>query len=246
MKPSCQRCGKKAVVHYIRSNKRWIAIGYYCSRCDLIVKPIHSDPPVVHRMDVREYLNNITTEKFDLILCDPPYFYDVEANRASDRIGNHYSQMATQEICELPIQNITEKKAILFLWSPSPKIEDAMEIIKSWRFEYKTQIVWNKKYIGLGRNVRQMHEILLIAKKGDYPVPLFKPQSIIEEKRTDHSRKPEKSYEIINRMYPDSRKIELFARYVYPGWIGVGLEAEPKTYTDSRVKVYTKLNRQKY
>ena len=190
-------------------------------------------------MDVKDFLNT-STDKFDLILADPPYLYDVEANRASDRIGTHYMQMKTQDICDLPVQNITEKKAILFLWSPSPKVEDAMEIIKAWNFEYKTQIVWNKRIVGLGHNVRQMHETLLIAKKGDYPTPLYKPPSIIDERRTDHSRKPEKSYSIIQRMYPESRKIELFARYVYPGFVGVGLEAEPKTSTKFNEKLYTK------
>jgi N6-adenosine-specific RNA methylase IME4 len=240
VKPLCQKCGKKSFVHYIRSGSKWISVGYYCPRCDLIVKPASADPPVVHRMDVKDFLNT-STDKFDLILADPPYLYDVEANRASDRIGTHYMQMKTQDICDLPVQNITEKKAILFLWSPSPKVEDAMEIIKAWNFEYKTQIVWNKKYIGLCHNVRQQHEILLIAKKGDYPTPLYKPPSIIDERRTDHSRKPEKSYDIINRMYPDSRKIELFARYVFPGFTGIGLEAQPKTSTKSNEKISTKL-----
>ena len=227
------------MVHYIRSGSKWISIGYYCPTCDLIVKPAIADPPVVHRMDVREYLN-ATKEKFDLILCDPPYSYDVEAPRISDRISSYYHQMSTQEICDLPVRNITQKKAILFLWSPSPKVQDAMEIIKAWNFEYKTQIVWNKRIVGLGHNVRQMHETLLIAKKGDYPTPLYKPPSIIDERRTDHSRKPEKSYQIIQRMYPESRKVELFARYIYPGFTGVGLEAEPKTSTNSNEKLYTK------
>ena len=243
MKPSCQRCGKKAMVHYIRNGPKWISVGYYCPRCDLIVKPASADPPIIHRMDVRDFLST-STDKFDLILCDPPYFYDVEAPRKSDRISSYYHQMNTQEICELPIQNITEKKAILFLWSPSPKVQDAMEIIKAWKFQYKTQIIWNKKSIGLGHNVRQMHETLLIAKKGDFPTPLYKPPSIIEERRTDHSRKPEKSYQIIQRMYPDSRKVELFGRYIYPGWTGVGLEAQPKMSTKSNEKVYTKLPQQ--
>ena len=238
MKPVCLKCGKKSVVHYIRDKRKWISIGYYCPKCDLIVKPLSADPTVVHRMDVREYLNT-TTDKFDLILADPPYVYDVEANRASDRIGSHYIQMETQDICNLPVQNITKKKAILFLWTPSPKVEDAMAIIKAWNFEYKTQIIWNKKMVGLGHTARQMHEILLIAKKGDFPTPLYKPPSIFEEKRTDHSKKPEKSYEIIQRMYPDSRKIELFARNVYSGWTGVGFEASEKVSTKTEEKVST-------
>ena len=53
----------------------------------------------------------------------------------------------------------------------------------------------------------------------------------MEEKRTDHSRNPEKSYEIIEGMYPEAKKIEIFARFVYPDWTGIGLEAQPKKYT---------------
>ena len=238
MKPVCLKCGKKSVVHYIRDKRKWISIGYYCPKCDLVVKPLNSNPPIIHRMDVKEFLNT-TTEKFDLILADPPYQYNIEAPREKDRIGNYYEQMSTKDICNLPIQKITQKKAILFLWSPSPKIEEAMKIIQAWNFEYTTQIVWNKKSIGLGHTARQMHEVLLIAKKGNFPTPLYKPPSIFEEKRTDHSKKPEMSYEIIQRMYPDSRKIELFARQVHSGWTGVGFEASEKVSTKTEEKVST-------
>ncbi len=61
----------------------------------------------------------------------------------------------------------------------------------------------------------------------------------MEEKRTDHSRNPEKSYEIIEGMYPEAKKIEIFAKFVYPDWTGIGLEAQPKTYTKFEKKMYT-------
>jgi hypothetical protein len=42
-----------------------------------------------------------------------------------------------------------------------------------------------------------------------------------------HSAKPKIMYEIIERMYPGLRKIELFARGpARPGWTNWGLEAE--------------------
>lgn len=49
----------------------------------------------------------------------------------------------------------------------------------------------------------------------------------MSERRTEHSRKPAKVYGIIDAMFPSVKKIELFARFVYPDWYGVGLEAEP-------------------
>ncbi|MGP6221055.1 MT-A70 family methyltransferase [Caldiplasma sukawensis] len=227
MKPICPKCGKKSLTFYIRGqNRQYIPSGYYCSGCESIVKPMKSDPPKVFRMDIRDYLNE-TNEKFDLILADPPWTYNTEATRESDRISNHYHQMTTQEICDLPVNNIISKDAYLLLWVTSPKLEEGMRVIRDWGFRYVTQMVWDKELMGLGHVVRQQHEILLIGRKGKVKQSM-KFRSVIREKRTDHSRKPEKSYEIINAMFPEAKKIELFARWVYPGWTGVGDQAEPK------------------
>jgi N6-adenosine-specific RNA methylase IME4 len=72
----------------------------------------------------------------------------------------------------------------------------------------------------MGLWVRQQHEHLLIAKRGDFPLPATdrRPLSIFRERRREHSRKPEAAYEIIERMYPDLPKIELFARRKRPNW----------------------------
>lgn len=117
---------------------------------------------------------------------------------------------------------------------------NTQRIIENWGFNTETQtdLIWNKGSIGLGQNVRSQHEALIMVKKGHFLTPKhFKPPSIFEEKRTDHSRKPAISYDIINRMFPEARKIELFARWVYLGWTGVGNEAEPKP----DLKTYTKI-----
>lgn len=228
MKPICPKCQKKAVTSYIRGkNREYVPIGYYCPNCDMMVKTMSNEPPKVFRMDIRDFLSD-TMEKFDLILADPPWLYEIEAPRKLDRISSHYNQMTTQEICDLPVQNITKKDCILFLWVTSPKLDDGIKVIQSWGFEYLTQMIWDKQLMGLGHVVRQQHEILLIGRKGHPKSPAIKFRSVIKEKRTDHSRKPVKSYEIINSMFPEAHKIELFARWVYPGWTGVGDEAEPK------------------
>ena len=226
-RPICPKCRKKARTFYTREEGLYKTEGYYCRACDEIVHAISDKPPLIHRMEIQEYLKT-TKNKFDLILADPPWIYNIEAVRHEDKISAHYRQMSTQDICNLPVQKISEKKAVLFLWSSAPKVNEAMEVIQCWGFEYKTQLIWNKKSMGLGQNVRGQHEILLIGKKGNFPTPKFKPRSVFEEKRTDHSRKPVKSYKIIETMYPEAKKIELFARWVYPGWVGVGNEAEPK------------------
>lgn len=43
-------------------------------------------------------------------------------------------------------------------------------------------------------------------------------QSVVNAPRTRHSEKPSESYTLIELMYPDLPKIELFARNKREGW----------------------------
>ena len=72
----------------------------------------------------------------------------------------------------------------------------------------------------LDRLVRGQHELLFIATRGDMPCPLQANRlpSVINSPRREHSRKPDKAYELIEGMYPGLPKIELFARERRCGW----------------------------
>ena len=226
MKPICSLCAKRSKVFYLRYDGKYIPSGFFCDNCKQIITEKKKDP-VIFRMDIREFLRD-AKETYDVIMADPPWQYLTEAPRESDRIGNYYEQMTTEEICNLEVQKIAGKNSYLFLWSPSPKVEEAMDVLKAWHFSYVSQFIWDKKLMGLGHLIRQQHEVLLIGRKGKPKPPAVKFKSVISEKRTDHSRKPKKSYSIIDSMFPDSKRIELFARYVFPDWHGVGYEAEAK------------------
>ena len=157
--------------------------------------------------------------KYHIILADPPWLYDYSISD-SRKIENQYPTMELQDIMDLPIENILAADCVLFLWATSPKLVEAMQVITSWGFTYKTSMVWVKDKIGMGYYARQQHELLLISTRGTLPVPL--PQnrvsSVIEAPRVQHSRKPEKLYNIIEKMYPDRAKIELFSRGQRAGW----------------------------
>lgn len=167
---------------------------------------------------------------FGVIYADPPWEYEFSKSD-SRSIEAHYPTMPIEEICALHIP--VEEDAILFLWTTSPKLEEALRVIEAWGFEYRTNMVWVKgketeegleKQIGMGYYCREQHELLLIARKGDIamPDPANRPGSVIIAPRTEHSKKPEDAYEIIEHMYPDQSKIELFAREVRPGWTSWG------------------------
>ena len=80
--------------------------------------------------------------------------------------------------------------------------------------------VWVKDRIGMGYWFRGRHELLLVAKRGAVSPPeeSLRPDSVIEAPRGEHSAKPEAVYEVLEALYPDSTKIELFARTARPGW----------------------------
>ncbi len=157
--------------------------------------------------------------KFAVIYADPPWAYD---SSESDMrvVENHYPTMSLENIRALDVQSIAHDDAILFLWTTSPKLCEAFDVLESWGFDYRTCAVWDKEKIGMGYYFRQQHEILLIATRGKIPAPAAeaRPSSVIRSPREEHSRKPEIVYEIIERMYPQLPKIELFARNERQGW----------------------------
>ncbi len=157
--------------------------------------------------------------KFAVIYADPPWAYD---SSESDMrvIENHYPTMSLDDIRALDVENVAHDDAVLFLWTTSPKLREAFDVLKSWGFDYRTCAVWDKEKIGMGYYFRQQHEILLVATRGKIPAPAAeaRPSSVIRSPREEHSRKPEIVYEIIEKMYPQLPKIELFARNERQGW----------------------------
>jgi N6-adenosine-specific RNA methylase IME4/ParB-like chromosome segregation protein Spo0J len=168
-------------------------------------------------------------KRWPIILADPPWDYEISApGREHSHPAQNYPVMSLADICALPVADLASESCVLFLWTTSPCREQAFEVIRAWGFTYKTSLVWDKEIMGMGHWVRGQHEDLLIAIKGSPPLPPTEsvPASVIRERRRQHSRKPEASYRIIEAMYPDLPKIELFARKARPGWQAWGNEVE--------------------
>jgi N6-adenosine-specific RNA methylase IME4/ParB-like chromosome segregation protein Spo0J len=158
-------------------------------------------------------------KRYPVIYADPPWLYDFSKDSA-DNIEEHYPTMELDDICDMPVSEIATRDCVLFLWATSPKLKEALRVIDSWGFTYRTCAVWDKEWIGPGYYFRQRHELLLVATRGNPPVPepTNRPDSVYSEKRTDHSRKPAKFAEFIETMYPGMPKIELFCRSPREGW----------------------------
>ena len=165
---------------------------------------------------------------YGVILADPPWRYDFSRSN-SRKVENQYPTMTTPDIAKVLPQSIVARDAVLFLWATMPKLRDAFTVMDAWGFEYKTGGVWDKVTLGMGYYFRGQHELLLVGTRGAPGCPQMsaRPGSIFREKRGRHSRKPEISYLIVEGMYPDAKRLEMFAREPRPGWDVWGNEVTP-------------------
>jgi len=198
-------------------------------------KEIRSEKAAVRRTARIEKAQDLAREslplndglgQYSIIYADPPWQYE---HMVSDSrvIENQYPTMPLDEICALPVQDLALQDCLLYLWTPSPILEQAFDVLRAWGFEYRTNIVWDKQSIGVGYYVRQQHEILLIARRGEPVLPeaSVRISSVIRAPRGEHSAKPVKVYEALESMHPDLAKLELFARNKRDGWASWGNQA---------------------
>ena len=126
------------------------------------------------------------------------------------------------------------------MWVPNALMLEGLEVVKSWGFMYKTNIIWHKirkdggpDGRGVGFYFRNVTEILLFGIKGKNARTL-KPgrtqTNIIKTRKREHSRKPDEQYDIIESCSWEPF-LELFARGQRKGWDVWGNQAK-KYYPD--------------
>ena len=162
--------------------------------------------------------------EFSVVYCDPPWRYEHNQSPKSRAVELNYPTMELDAIKEL--KPPAADNSILFMWATSPKLSEALEVVSAWNFDYRTNMVWVKDRIGMGYYCRSQHELLLIAKRGNFPTPSESdlPPSVLNAPRGQHSEKPEEFYGVIERLYPGYERVELFARSTREGWQSWGNE----------------------
>ena len=169
-----------------------------------------------------------TKEKFRVIYSDPAWSYnDKQETPQLGGAAKHYDTMSVNEICSLPVKEISEKDSVLFLWVTSPLLEDAFLVIKAWGFKYKTSFVWDKVKHNMGHYNSVRHEMLLIATKGSCTPDNKKLYDSVQsiERNDNHSEKPIEFLNIIDDLYNYGNKLEMFCRDIKKDkWYGWGNE----------------------
>ena len=169
----------------------------------------------------------LPTEKFRVVYADPPWKYGDQLTEDYGPTRFHYPDMSIAELCALPVGELAQKDAVLFLWVTSPILEEAFTVIRAWGFKYKASFIWDKIKHNMGHYNSVRHELLLICVRGSCQPDVMKLfDSVQSIERTKHSAKPEVFREIIDTIYPHGKRVELFARQEAPkGWETWGNES---------------------
>jgi len=114
-------------------------------------------------------------KKYEIVYADPPWAYRTYSKKGQGRSAeSHYPTMSVEDIKALPVAEIVAKDCALFMWITFPCLQEALEVIRAWGFEYKTvAFVWVKQnrkadslFWGMGYWTRANAEMCILATKG--------------------------------------------------------------------------------
>lgn len=184
-----------------------------------------------------DMLNFVGSSRFSTILADPPWQF---VNRTGKIAPEHrrlsrYGTMTLEEITALPVADIVNPAAHLYLWVPNALLPDGLAVMKVWGFTYKSNLVWHKVRKdggsdgrGVGFYFRNVTELVLFGVRGKNFRTLSPARSqvnLLATRKREHSRKPDEQYELIEHCSPGPY-LELFARGTRGGWTTWGNEAD--------------------
>jgi N6-adenosine-specific RNA methylase IME4 len=161
-------------------------------------------------------------------------------------LASRASRRSCDEITQLPVGDIANPTAHLYLWVPNALLPDGLAVMRAWGFTYKSNLVWHKVRKdggsdgrGVGFYFRNVTELILFGVRGKNARTLAPGRSqvnLLATRKREHSRKPDEQYELIEACSP-SPYFELFARGVRKNWKVWGNEADEnyqpvwRTYT---------------
>lgn len=172
-------------------------------------------------------------KEYEILLADPPWDYKGQSQHAGSGekltggAMSHYPTVTLSSLKQLPVSDICAPDALLFMWVTNPHLDQGIDLLKAWGFQYATvAFVWDKQVTNPGYYTLSQCELCLVGKRGRIPRPRGSRsiRQFVSVKRGAHSEKPEEVRHRIEAMFPSQSKIELFARKVTSGWDAWGNE----------------------
>lgn len=199
----------------------------------------------IKRNDLPDLYPDLPTQKYDIIYADPPWDYggklqfDKTSTKAKEMDWSKnifissanfkYPTLKIEELKKIPLTEIAKDDCLLFMWVTNPHLAQGIELGQCWGFEYKTvAFVWDKMVHNPGKYTMSYCELCLLFKRGRIPGPrgTRNEKQLIRAPRGKHSVKPRQARDSIERMFPQQKKIELFARHRPDNWDVWGLDVE--------------------
>ena len=152
---------------------------------------------------------------------DPPWRYDDSTITGAAEL--QYPTMSVEDICAMgnSIKQLAHGDgSFLWLWTTWPMIRDGapQKVIEAWGFSWKSEMVWNKMRMGMGRWLRGQTEVCILATRGAPKRMRDDLAGYFESVSGRHSEKPVVMYEMVET-FGAGEYLELFHRGTRrPGW----------------------------
>jgi N6-adenosine-specific RNA methylase IME4 len=172
--------------------------------------------------------------KYSTVVIDPPWMErgGGKIKRGADK---HYELLDTpgivRTVIQSPIWDNVDEHAHMYLWVTNSFLPHGLEVMKALGFRYITNVAWVKNQIGLGQYFRGKHELCLFGTRGRGVLPRTDDRSIpsiIEAKKTGHSRKPDAFYRMVEKR-SHGPYVDMFSRRRRDGWSTWGDDLEDET-----------------
>lgn len=176
----------------------------------------------------------VASNKYNIIYADPPWYYRTWSDKGRGRCADsHYPVMKLDDIKALPVSEISAQDCALCLWATYPLLPEALGVLESWGFAFKTVLfTWikttrgGKWHVGMGHYTRANPEIVLLGTRGRLPRISKAVRNLVIASIGQHSDKPPEVRERIVELFGDLPRIELFARGSVDGWDALGNDVD--------------------
>jgi N6-adenosine-specific RNA methylase IME4 len=178
--------------------------------------------------------------KYSTIVADPPWPVKDSGKRTAATKGNWergagttgkpsvvpYERMSIEEIAQIPVADLAERDAHLYVWAVNAFLTEAYDVVKAWGFKPSTLLTWSKKPmgLGLGGSFVQTTEFIIFARRGSLAALSRVDRTCFDWRRPyvgnggpTHSAKPDAFLDVVEQVSPAPR-LEMFARRARFGW----------------------------
>merc|ERR1712176_1613548 len=173
--------------------------------------------------------------KFGAVMADPPWDIHMELP---------YGTLTDDEVRNLKVGDIHED-GMIFLWVTGRAMELARECFRIWGYRRIEEIIWVKtnqlqRIIRTGRTghwINHAKEHCLVGIKGNPRLNRNLDCDVIVSEVRETLRKPDEIYNLIERMFPNCQKLELFGRphNVHENWITLGNQLDGVRICDEEI-----------